>query len=114
MSPTETLHVNATQPAAPQNAPAPATPEPVVQSAEVGGFAITSFVLGVASILSGWFFFVPLTGLIFGILSRNRQEGNRTLCTWGIVLNSVMLVIWLLILAFVALLLLFLLPSALV
>ncbi len=54
-------------------------------------FAITSFVLGIASIVSGWTFVAPLTGLILGIVALRRNTSERTLALWGVWLNGVML-----------------------
>lgn len=54
-------------------------------------YSITSFVLGIASVVSGWTFFVPVAGLIFGIISLRRQTTERTLALWGVWLNAAML-----------------------
>ena len=57
-------------------------------------FSITSFVLGIASVVSGWTFFAPITGLIFGILALRRGTPERALAFWGVWLNAAMLAIW--------------------
>lgn len=54
-------------------------------------FSITSFILGIASVVSGWTFFVPIAGLVFGILALRRQTAERTLALWGVWLNAAML-----------------------
>lgn len=54
-------------------------------------FAITSFVLGIASIVSGWTFFAPIVGLVFGILALRRKAKERTLALWGVWINAIML-----------------------
>lgn len=54
-------------------------------------FSIVSFVLGIASIVSGWTFIAPITGLVFGILALRRGTTERTLTLWGIWLNAIML-----------------------
>lgn len=54
-------------------------------------FAITSFVLGLASFVSGWTFVVPLVGLILGVLALRRKTTERTLALWGVWINAAML-----------------------
>lgn len=56
-----------------------------------GAFAITSFVLGIASIVAGWTFIAPVIGLIFGILALRRHTQERVLALWGVWLNAAML-----------------------
>ncbi|WP_449282642.1 DUF4190 domain-containing protein [Leucobacter sp.] len=65
------------------------TGAPVAEDAR--GFAITSFVLGIASVVSGWTFIAPITGLILGIIALRRRTTERTLALWGVWLNGVML-----------------------
>jgi len=36
-------------------------------------------------------FFVPVAGLVLGIMALQREPASRTMAIWGIVLNSVML-----------------------
>lgn len=57
------------------------------------GMAIASFVIGLASIVSGWTFFAPLTGLILGIIALRRRSAERTLAIWGVALNGAILAI---------------------
>lgn len=54
-------------------------------------FAITSFVLGVASIVSGWFLVGPVVGLVLGVLALRRNAPERTLALWGVWMNAAML-----------------------
>lgn len=56
--------------------------------------AITSFVLGIVSIVSGYVFFIPILGLIFGIMAKNRDTSNPALMKWGIGLNAAILAFW--------------------
>lgn len=70
-----------------------------------GAFAITSFVLGIVSIIGGWTFIAPIVGLIFGVLALRRKTSERTLALWGVWLNGAILA--LMILAGVAMLALF-------
>lgn len=87
--------------------PAPtqyATPQPRPEGSTSNSFAITSFVLGIASIVSSWTFIAPIIGLIFGILALRRGTKERTLALWGVWLNGVMLALTaLIVLGFVAL-----------
>ncbi|QAB19103.1 hypothetical protein Leucomu_02270 [Leucobacter muris] len=52
---------------------------------------MTSFVLGIASVVSGWTFIAPITGLILGVLALRRNTTERTLALWGVWLNAAML-----------------------
>lgn len=74
---------------------APTVPPAAVPTSAVPGrenaFAITSFVLGIASIVSSWTFFAPIIGLVFGILALRRRTTERTLALWGVWLNAIML-----------------------
>lgn len=89
---------------APDTAPVPASnaastgsvpfPNGPVASDHSRAFTITSFVLGIASVASGWTFFAPITGLIFGILALRRGTQDRALALWGVWLNAAMLAIW--------------------
>lgn len=54
-------------------------------------FAIASFVLGIASVVSSWTFVAPIIGLVLGILSLRRGTNERTLAIWGVCLNGAML-----------------------
>lgn len=57
--------------------------------------SLTSLVLGLASILMGWTFTMPIVGLVFGILGLKREPAGRTMAISGIVLNSICLALWL-------------------
>lgn len=72
---------------APAFAPAPAP----VSAAEKQWMSISSLVLGVVSIVAGWTFFLPVAGLVFGILALKREPSSRTMAIWGIVLNGALL-----------------------
>lgn len=60
-------------------------------AAETNGFSIASLVLGLVSIVASSTFFVPVVGLVLGILALKREPASRTMAIWGIVLNGVML-----------------------
>ncbi len=73
--------------------PAPAQPgagaQPNPETTRI--FAIVSFVLGIASVVSGWTIFAPVAGLILGILALRRKTTERTLALWGVWLNGIIL-----------------------
>ncbi|PRI10626.1 hypothetical protein B4915_11510 [Leucobacter massiliensis] len=58
---------------------------------ESRGLSIASFVLGIASIVAGWTFLAPITGMILGIVALRRNTEDRTLALWGVWLNAAML-----------------------
>jgi len=58
---------------------------------ETRGYSISSLVLGLVSIVASYTFFVPIVGLVLGIMALKREPASRTMAIWGIVLNSVML-----------------------
>ncbi|GAA1514644.1 hypothetical protein GCM10009761_15740 [Agromyces terreus] len=47
--------------------------------------------LGIVSIFASFTFFVPVIGLVLGIMALRREPASRTMAVWGIVLNAVML-----------------------
>lgn len=97
------MHATASHPTTPLTTDQFATPHPASDQASrqaagapanpetARAFSITSFVLGIASVVSGWTFFVPIAGLIFGIISLRRHTTERTLALWGVWLNAAML-----------------------
>lgn len=60
---------------------------------ESRGWGMTSLVMGIASILMSWTFFIPIIGLIVGIVAKRREPHARTLANWGVGLNAAMLVV---------------------
>ena len=64
---------------------------PAATVAESRGFSIASLVLGLVSIVASSTFFVPIIGLVLGIMALSREPNTRTMAVWGIVLNAVML-----------------------
>ena len=60
-------------------------------AAESRGFSIASLVLGLVSIVASSTFFVPVAGLVLGVMALQREPQSRTMAIWGIVLNGVML-----------------------
>jgi hypothetical protein len=77
------------------NSPAidPAVPSTAPAAVPVGArsLSVTSFVLGLASIVFGWTFVAPIAGLVVGILALGREPFGKTFAVWGIVLNALML-----------------------
>lgn len=63
----------------------------VAYQAPAKTLSITSFVLGLASILFSWTFVAPLAGLVVGILALGREPYGKAFAVWGIVLNAIML-----------------------
>lgn len=87
---------------APAGAPAAAAPSyaataPAAASApetsDSNTLSITSFVLGLCSIVLGWTFVAPIVGLVIGIMARKREPRGRAFANWGIGLNAAMLVL---------------------
>ena len=64
---------------------------PTASVAESRGFSVASLVLGLVSIVASSTFFVPIIGLVLGIMALSREPNTRTMAIWGIVLNAVML-----------------------
>ena len=73
-------------------APAPVTTGAAAATeVEQRGFAVSSLVLGLVSIVASYTFFVPIVGLVLGVMALKREPASRTMAIWGIVLNAVML-----------------------
>lgn len=53
--------------------------------------SVSSFVLGLASIVFSWTLIAPIAGLVLGILALSREPQGKTFAVWGIVLNAIML-----------------------
>ncbi|MCU1507530.1 MAG: putative rane protein [Microbacteriaceae bacterium] len=78
-------------PAAPPTDDAQAYASPTFAPPPPTGLSITSFVLGLVSIFFGFIFFVPLVGLVLGILAVKREPTARGFAVAGIWINAVML-----------------------
>ena len=59
--------------------------------------SIASVVLGVISVFFGFTFFVPIIGLVLGVMGRRREPDARTLALIGIWINALLLFGWLII-----------------
>jgi hypothetical protein len=56
--------------------------------------SLTSFWLGIASVIFSFTLFVPVAAIVLGFLARTREPGGRVYAIWGIVLGFVMAVGW--------------------
>ena len=65
------------------------------------GKGTASLLLGVLSLLAGWTLIAPLVGLILGISSRGSEPFARGRAGWGIFLNILAMIGW--VIAFVLL-----------
>jgi hypothetical protein len=89
---TATDHLTAPAPTSAADPASPYAAAPAAASAEEQrGFAISSLVLSLVSIVAGFTFVVPVAGLVLGILALKREPSARTMAIWGIALNAVML-----------------------
>jgi hypothetical protein len=83
--------MSATQPIAdPIAASTPSAAPAASVSAETNIFSVLSLVLGLASILLGYTFVVPIAAIVLGVLALKREPAKRTMSIWGIVLGGVM------------------------
>lgn len=69
----------------------PSAPAPAPSIDRYRGLAITSFVLGIVSIVLGWSFVAPIIGLILGLVALNNNTSERKLALWGAWLNGAIL-----------------------
>lgn len=58
------------------------------------GFSITSLILGLASILFGFTFLVPIGAVIFGAIGIKREPSARGMSITGLILGGIMLLGW--------------------
>ncbi|TQL46783.1 uncharacterized protein DUF4190 [Homoserinimonas aerilata] len=72
-------------------------PQPVYfVQAPPRGLSVTSMVLGLASILFGFTFLVPLGALIFGIVGLKKEPAGRGMAITGIVIGALFMLFWVL------------------
>lgn len=64
------------------------------RSATETGRGTASLVLGVCSLLAGWILIAPAIGLYLGLSSRSREPCARGRAGWGIALNLLALLGW--------------------
>ncbi|MFE5777371.1 hypothetical protein [Brachybacterium sp. NPDC056505] len=65
-----------------------------VRTGDETGRGTASLVIGVCSLLAGWILIGPIIGLWLGISSRGREPLARGRAGWGIALNLVALLGW--------------------
>lgn len=58
------------------------------------GKGTASLLLGVLSLLAGWTLIAPVAGLILGIMSRGDEPFARGRAAWGILLNLLAMIGW--------------------
>jgi len=56
------------------------------------GLSIASLVIGLASIVLGYTFAVPIVGLVLGVMGLKREPAGRGMAIAGIAINGIILV----------------------
>jgi hypothetical protein len=56
--------------------------------------SIIALVLGLASVVFGQTFLVPIAAIIVGVMAYRREPGGRAMAVWAIVLGAVMAFDW--------------------
>jgi hypothetical protein len=59
--------------------------------------SVTSLVLGIASVVLGFTFFIPLAAIITGAIGARREPGFRAISVTGIVLGALCMIGWLIV-----------------
>jgi len=67
---------------------------------EPKGMSIASMVLALVSIVFGFTFLVPIAALILGIAGLRKEPAGRGMALGGVIISSLILVVWALILIF--------------
>jgi hypothetical protein len=63
-------------------------------------FSVTSLVLGLASILFGFTFLVPIGAVVFGIIGIKREPAMRGMSITGLIVGSLFLLGWVILVVF--------------
>ena len=58
------------------------------------GKGTASLLLGICSLLAGWTLVAPVLGLILGVMSRGDEPFARGRAVWGILLNLIAMLGW--------------------
>ena len=58
------------------------------------GKGTASLLLGICSLLAGWTLIAPILGLVLGVMSRGDEPFARGRAGWGILLNLLALLGW--------------------
>ena len=61
---------------------------------EAKGLSITSMVLGIASLVMGWTFLVPIAGMVTGFMGLKREPAGKGFAITGLILNGLCLIGW--------------------
>jgi hypothetical protein len=77
-------------PALPTTAATAATPAYVPSR----NLSVIALVLGIASVLLGFTFLVPIAAIVVGVLGYRREPTGHAIAVWGIVLGAVMAFGW--------------------
>lgn len=65
-----------------------------VRTGDETGRGTASLVIGICSLMAGWIFIGPIIGLWLGVSSRGREPRARGRAGWGIALNLIALLGW--------------------
>ncbi|MBK0332685.1 hypothetical protein I8D64_14890 [Brachybacterium sp. MASK1Z-5] len=65
-----------------------------VRTGDETGRGTASLVIGICSLMAGWIFIGPIIGLWLGVSSRGREPLARGRAGWGITLNLIALLGW--------------------
>ncbi|UEJ83714.1 hypothetical protein Bra3105_05205 [Brachybacterium halotolerans subsp. kimchii] len=65
-----------------------------VRTGDETGRGTASLVIGICSLMAGWIFIGPIIGLWLGVSSRGREPLARGRAGWGIALNLIALLGW--------------------
>jgi len=68
------------------SSPAPATPAP---AAPVRTLGIVSFVLGLASIVTGFQFILGIAAIVLGVMALRQEPASGKFAVWGLVTGAV-------------------------
>lgn len=66
------------------------------------GKGTASLILGICSLLAGWVVLAPVVGLLLGIMSLGNEPAARGRAGWGIVLNVLAMIGWIIALVLLA------------
>ena len=72
----------------------PVYPMPYLAPPEPKGLSIASMVLALVSILAGFTFLVPITALILGIVGLRKEPAGRGMALTGVIVSSLILLVW--------------------
>jgi len=62
------------------------------EAAQPAGLSISSFVVGLSSLIIGWTFLVPIVAIILGVFGLKKEPAGRRFAIAGIVLGGISLI----------------------